>query len=113
MGVLRDVIIADPDEEAKALWESSAVFVSDTWFEPFGFFKGLLDPSSGAMPDVFAEGLVLVGTVDTVTRQLERLLEPVPANWVFAWLYNGFIPPAKLMRTIELFHTKVLPRVTE
>ena len=111
MGVLRDVIIADTDEEAKALWEGSAVFVGDTWFEPFGFFKGLLDPSTGEMPDVFGEGLVLVGTVDTVTRQLERLLERIPANWVFAWLYNGFIPHAKLMKTIELFHTKVLPRV--
>jgi alkanesulfonate monooxygenase SsuD/methylene tetrahydromethanopterin reductase-like flavin-dependent oxidoreductase (luciferase family) len=112
MGVLRDVMIADTDEEAKALWEDSAVFVGNTWFEPFGFFKGLLDPKTGAMPDVFDEGLVLVGTVDTVTRQIERLLKRIPATWIFAWLYNGFIPNDRLMKTIELFHTKVLPRVT-
>ena len=111
MGVLRDVIIADSDEEAKAIWEDSAVFVGDTWFEPFGFFKAMRDPDTGEMPDPFAEGLVLVGTVDTVTRQLEHLMKRIPANWIFAWLYNGFIPHATLMKTIELFYTKVLPRV--
>jgi hypothetical protein len=34
----------------------------------------------GAMPDPFAEGLVLVGTVDRVSRELEKLLERVPAR---------------------------------
>ena len=29
----------------------------------------------------------------------------------FAWTHNTLIPHAKLMRSIELFHTKVLPRV--
>ena len=110
MGVLRDLIIADTDAEAKALWEESAVFVGNHWFEPFGFFKGMLDPETGAMPDPFREGLVLVGTVDTVSRQLEKLLERVPANWVFAWLYNGLLSNERLKRTIELFYTKVLPR---
>jgi alkanesulfonate monooxygenase SsuD/methylene tetrahydromethanopterin reductase-like flavin-dependent oxidoreductase (luciferase family) len=113
MGVLRDVIIADSDSEAKALWEDSAVFVGNNWFEPFGFFKGLLDPRTGAMPEVFEEGLVLVGTVDTVTRQLERLLARLPATWIFAWLYNGFLSNDRLKKTIELFYTKVLPRVSE
>ena len=65
------------------MWEDSAVFVGNTWFEPFGFFKGLLDPKTGAMPDVFEEGLVLVGTVDTVTRQIERLLQRISANLVW------------------------------
>jgi alkanesulfonate monooxygenase SsuD/methylene tetrahydromethanopterin reductase-like flavin-dependent oxidoreductase (luciferase family) len=111
MGVLRDVIIADSDEEAKAIWEDSAVFVGNTWFEPFGFFKAMHDPDTGETPDPFAEGLVLVGTVDTVTRQLEHLMKRIPANWIFAWLYNGFIPHPRLMETIELFYTKVLPRV--
>jgi hypothetical protein len=30
---------------------------------------------------------------------------------VFGWMFNGMIPHAKLMKTIELFKTKVLPRV--
>ena len=47
-----------------------------------------------------------------VTRQLETLLRRLPAQWIFAWTYNGLIPHAKLMRSIERFATEVLPRVT-
>src|SRR5271157_6144394 len=36
MGVLRDVIIADTDEEARALWKQSGYFVGREWFAPFG-----------------------------------------------------------------------------
>jgi len=49
--------------------------------------------------------------VDTVCRQLERVLERLPARWLFAWTYNGLIPHGKLMRSIERFATEVLPRV--
>ncbi len=68
-----------------------------------------MDPNTGETPDLLGESLALVGTVDTVTRQLERS----PARWLFAWTYNGLIPHAKLMRSIELFATKVLPRITD
>ena len=112
IGVLRDVIIADSDEEAQALWHNSSTFCGAAWFEPFGFAKGLVHPETGEPPgDLLAEGLALVGTVDTVTRQLEGLLERLPARWLFAWTYNGLIPHAVLMKSIELFQTKVLPRV--
>lgn len=33
------------------------------------------------------------------------------ADRLFAWTYNGLIPHAALMRSIELFATRVLPRV--
>jgi alkanesulfonate monooxygenase SsuD/methylene tetrahydromethanopterin reductase-like flavin-dependent oxidoreductase (luciferase family) len=115
VGVLRDVVIADTDEEAIALWRDSGAFCGAAWFEPFGFAKGLADPDGGDggdMADPFTQGLSLVGTVDSVTRQLEQLLERLPAQWVFAWTYNGLIPHPKLMHSIEAFYTKVLPRVS-
>jgi alkanesulfonate monooxygenase SsuD/methylene tetrahydromethanopterin reductase-like flavin-dependent oxidoreductase (luciferase family) len=112
IGVLRDVVIADTDEEAMALWNDSGRFVGAAWFEPFGFAKGYLDPVTGLPPeDLRAAGLLLVGTVDGVTRQLESLLRRLPAQWVFAWTYNGLVPHGNLMRSIEAFYTKVLPRV--
>jgi alkanesulfonate monooxygenase SsuD/methylene tetrahydromethanopterin reductase-like flavin-dependent oxidoreductase (luciferase family) len=113
IGVLRDVVIADSDEEALALWNDSGIFCGAAWFEPFGFSKGFEHPETGERPpDLLGEGLALVGTVDTVSRQLEALLERLPAQWVFAWTYNGLIPHVKLMNSIERFQTKVLPRVT-
>jgi len=111
VGVLRDLIIADTDEEARALWTDSGMFCGSEWFAPFGFFRGLADPDTGTDAEVFEESLVLVGSADTVTRQLERLLERLPIRWLFAWMYNGLLPHAVLMRTIELFATKVLPRL--
>src|SRR6202046_4350937 len=47
-GLLRDVIIADTDEEAQALWRDSGQFSGRAWFEPFGFRRGLQDPQTGA-----------------------------------------------------------------
>ena len=72
--------------------------------------RGLVDPYTGATPDLFAESLALVGSVDTVIRQVERLLRRLPAQWLFAWTYNGLVPHAALLRSIE-FHTRGLPRV--
>ncbi len=110
IGMLRDVIIADSDEEAQALWGDSGIYCGAAWFAPFGFDRGLAHPETGERPDLLGEGLALVGTVDTVCRQLESLLERLPARWLFHWTYNGLIPHAKLMRSIEAFTTRVLPR---
>ena len=114
MGILRDIIIADSDEEARQLWVDSATFAGNAWFVPFGFRRGMLDPETGEAPDAeqsIAKGYALVGTVDTVTRSLEALRSKLPVNWLFAWTHNTLVPHAKLMRSIEIFHTKVLPRV--
>ncbi len=111
LGILRDVVVADTDEEAIALWKDSGAFVGAAWFEPFGFSKGMVDPDTGEAPDVFRDGMVLVGSVDTVCRQLEGILERLPARWLFAWTYNSVIPHDHLMGSIERFATQVLPKL--
>jgi alkanesulfonate monooxygenase SsuD/methylene tetrahydromethanopterin reductase-like flavin-dependent oxidoreductase (luciferase family) len=116
MGILRDVVVADTDEEALGLWAASGAFVGAAWFAPFGFSAAL--PSEGeSLDDITPEalldrGLILVGTVDTVTRQLEGLLRRLPLDYLLAWQYVSLIPNEKLKRSLELFATKVLPRVT-
>jgi alkanesulfonate monooxygenase SsuD/methylene tetrahydromethanopterin reductase-like flavin-dependent oxidoreductase (luciferase family) len=110
VGVLRDVVVAPTDDEAMALCVDSGLFCGQQWFEPFGFSKGLADPVTGEAPSLFDSGLALVGSPDTVVRQLDGLAARLPVRWLFAWTYNGLIPHAKLMRSIELFATRVLPR---
>jgi alkanesulfonate monooxygenase SsuD/methylene tetrahydromethanopterin reductase-like flavin-dependent oxidoreductase (luciferase family) len=110
VGVLRDIVLAPTDDEAMALWVDSGLFCGQQWFEPFGFSKGLADPVTGETPSLFDSGLALVGSPDTVVRQLDGLATRLPVRWLFAWTYNGLIPHAKLMRSIELFATRVLPR---
>ena len=113
MAVLRDVLVCDTDEEARALWRNSGAFCGAAWFAPFHFGDVLIDPETGRGPSVdemLENGMLLVGSPETVTRQLERLLAQSPVRWLFAWTYNGLVPHAKLMRSLELFATRVLPR---
>ena len=111
MGVLRDVIIADSDDEALAIWRESGYFCGHEWFEPFGFSAGMEDPETKERADLWKDGLAFVGTVDTVTRQIESFMKRLPVPWIFAWMYNGLLSHDRLMKTIELFWSKVLPRV--
>ena len=112
IGVLRDVVIAESDTEAERLWKASGAFCGSAWFEPFGFSRGMIDPDTGEeFDDMMGSGMALVGTVDTVTRQLEALRERLPVTWLYFWAYNGLLPHARLMSTIERFRTEVLPRV--
>lgn len=113
VALLRDVVVAPTDEEAMALWADGALFGFSSWFSPFGFDRGLPHPDTGEMPDLLGDGLALVGSPDTVARQLEALLERLPCRWVFCWEWNGLIPHAALMRSIELFATEVVPKVGE
>jgi alkanesulfonate monooxygenase SsuD/methylene tetrahydromethanopterin reductase-like flavin-dependent oxidoreductase (luciferase family) len=110
IGVLRDVIVAESDEQALQLWLDSGLFCGQAWFEPFGFNKGLADPSSGEMADLFENALVLVGSVETVCRRLESLCERLPVRHLFAWTYNGLIPHARVLHSLETFAERVLPR---
>ncbi|MSO75769.1 MAG: LLM class flavin-dependent oxidoreductase [Alphaproteobacteria bacterium] len=115
VGLLRDVIIAESDAEARRIWMDSSVFCGSAWFEPFGFRQGMLDPETGERPsveEVIEQGYALVGTVDTVTRQLERVMKRLPVQWLFAWTHNGLIPHKTLMQSMEAYWTKVLPRVS-
>lgn len=112
LGVLRDVIICDTDQEAANWWAHGAAFCGAAWFAPFHFGDVLREPDgTGPSPEqMLKDGTLLVGSVETVTRQLETLLMQTPVEWVFAWMYNGLIPHAVNMKSIELFKTKVLPR---
>ncbi len=113
LGVLRDVVVADTDEEALELWANGPAFCLASWFAPFGFDKVLREPGSETAPtpyDLQEKAMILVGSPDTVTRQMETLVKQTPIRWLFAWTYNGLVPHDKLMRSLELFATRVLPR---
>ena len=91
-----------------------ACFSGRAWFEPFGFRKGVMDPETGAAPtaeESVEKGYALVGTVDTVTRNLERIRKRLPVDWLFCYTYNSLVPHAMLMKSIERFWTEVMPRV--
>jgi alkanesulfonate monooxygenase SsuD/methylene tetrahydromethanopterin reductase-like flavin-dependent oxidoreductase (luciferase family) len=113
LGVLRDVVVADTDEEAMALWRHGGAFCGAAWFAPFHFGEVLRDPADGhqySPEEMMERGLLLVGSADTVAGQMERMLEDSPVQWIFAWQYNGLIPHDAMLRSLEGFATGVAPR---
>ncbi len=82
--VLRDVIIADTDEEAMALWKDSGQFSGRAWFEPFGFRRGGDRSKTGKVltpEEIISLGYAYVGTVDTVLRGMEVQQKRQPVDW--------------------------------
>jgi len=112
IGVLRDVVVADTDEEAWELWRNSGAFVGAAWFAPFGFGGAIPrvgeDPRS-VTPEVMHErGLMWVGSPETVRRQVEQTMERLPLKYVMAWQYNGLMPCATIAKSMDLYVNKVL-----
>ncbi len=73
LGVLRDVVVADTDEAALEAWSHGPAFCGAAWFAPFHFSDVLVDPEIEARPtpqEMVESGMLLAGSVDTVTRSL-------------------------------------------
>src|SRR6185312_5590518 len=115
IGILRDVVVADTDEEAWALWRASGSFVGAAWFAPFGFGAAVPNPGEDAAaitPEVLHErGIMWVGSPATVRKQVEQTLERLPLKYVMAWQYNGLMPRAAIQKSMRLFMDEVLAKV--
>jgi alkanesulfonate monooxygenase SsuD/methylene tetrahydromethanopterin reductase-like flavin-dependent oxidoreductase (luciferase family) len=81
---------ADAERQA-----ASYRWAHDAWFTPFGFPKGL----------------ELVGDPDAVTRRLETLHAALDFEEVFLWINQGLTPVGEVLRGLELFAERVLPRL--
>jgi alkanesulfonate monooxygenase SsuD/methylene tetrahydromethanopterin reductase-like flavin-dependent oxidoreductase (luciferase family) len=107
MGVLRDVIVADTDEEAWEMYHHAAAFVGAAWFAPFGFGAAIPrageDPRSVTPKVMHDRGLMWVGSPDTVRRQMRETLERLPLRYVMAWQYNGLIPAPAITKSLALY----------
>ena len=87
------MICAETDEAAMAQLDDVRWFF-DTWALPFG------QPIAR----------LLVGSPDTITRQIEEALDIVPINEVMMLIPQGIHEPAQLNASVELFAERVLPR---
>lgn len=63
------------------------------------------------LPPIVSRGEIEKGIADLrpdlYQQMLEELRERTPVRWLFAWTYNGLTPRDKIMRSLELFATKV------
>lgn len=119
IGLAREIICADTDEEAIAIGRDAGCFIWTKFFEPFGFNAALMKPGEDytKIPNTFESmcdrGLTLCGSPDTVSRKLDKLLKELPAEYLWVFYYNELIPQKQAMRGLELLTTKVFPRFSD
>ena len=119
VGMTREVIVADTDEEAEALAREAGCKIWCNFFQPFGFNVAVMregeDPF--ALPNTFEtlseRGLVIHGSPDTVNRKLEALFQALPCDYFWMFSYNGLVPHEAMMRSFELITEKVWPNFTD
>ena len=118
MAHARSFLTLDTKEEAFSLAESAQGWLWPLWFHPFGFFdafkrRGEPTPEASYRPMVESGFEACVGDVETVTRNLEQLEKEFNVKHLLLLVTNELTPHDKVMRSIELFGTKVLPKFAD
>jgi len=90
------MICAETDAKAQALLEDMKWFWN-TWAMPFG--QGIPH--------------LLVGSPDTINRQIEEITKTVPVDEAFLLLPQGIHTPEQLNESLDLFSRKVMPNFSD
>ena len=118
IGLAREMVVADTDEEAFAMAREAGCFIWTKFFEPFGFNAAIARPGENYkdVPNTFESmvdrGLAICGSPDTVSRKLERCSRFCRPNISGPYLRRTGATEGD-DATFELFTTKVLPRFTD
>ena len=86
------MICAETDAKAQELYEDMAWFWK-TWSTPFG--QGLPE--------------LLVGSPDTLNKEIERVGKSVPIGEAILLIPQGILEPSALLDSLDLFSRKVMP----
>ena len=114
-GLTRYIVVADTDAEAFDIGRSAY----PSWHRSFvdlyrrhgrGPVTGERDPEFGSH---VASGKAVVGTPETVVRILREQLSDIDFNYVVGQFAFGDIPIGAALRSVELFGTRVMPRLLE
>lgn len=117
-GFARYMIVGETDSEAMEFAEL-ALFEWTYFFAQFGFNAVLAAPGEdyrqiqASVPELIRRGMLFCGSPDTVNRQLEAALEFMPVEYLWLFTSNELLPQEKLMKSLHLMSTKVLPNFTD
>ena len=116
LGHFREIVVADTQAEAIAIQERGLGYIWTRWHDWFGFNEALRHPGeTGTVPNTMAgvreRGYSLCGTVDSVARQLEHVIETLQPAMLVPWMAVGPAPIDGLLKSNELLVEKVLPKI--
>ena len=113
LGMVRIVVIAGSDAEARALAASAYA----RWFRTFTFLSRLADlPPPPNLPRSFEQaledGFCLVGSPSTVRETLRRQVVEAGVTYVMCQLAFGDLPLAASLQTISAMRSTIIPDFT-
>ena len=116
LGHFRDIVVADTDAEAHAISERGLGYIWTRWHDWFGFNEALRYPGEkGPIPNtaetVRERGYSISGSVDTVARKIEAMIETLNTDLIVPWMAAGPAPIDGLLKSNELLVEKVLPKI--
>jgi alkanesulfonate monooxygenase SsuD/methylene tetrahydromethanopterin reductase-like flavin-dependent oxidoreductase (luciferase family) len=116
LAVMRDCYVAETMEEARRDFEE-AILTSYRWITHWRGLSNLMDPGEELQPgteltyDLLHERNLLVGTPDYVAEKIGELQSELNLQYLLVWTMHPGMPHEKLLRSLRLFGTEVLPRV--
>ncbi|MGB1884471.1 MAG: LLM class flavin-dependent oxidoreductase, partial [Gammaproteobacteria bacterium] len=116
LGHFREIVVADTDEEAYAIQERGLGYIWTRWHDWFGFNEALRRPGEeGAIENtprnIRDRGYSICGSVDTVARCLEQMIEDLNTDLIVPWIAAGPAPIDGLLKSNDLLVGKVLPKI--
>ena len=116
LGHFREIVVADTEEQAQAIMERGLGYIWTRWHDWFGFNEALRRPGeAGAIENsastIRDRGYSICGTVDSVARQMEAMIENLHTDLIVPWIAAGPAPIDGLLKSNELLVEKVLPKL--
>ena len=116
VGHFREIVVADTDEEAHRIMEDGLGYIWTRWHDWFGFnealrYVGEEGPVPNTAESMRDRGFSIAGSVDTVTRGLEKMIETLNPELIVPWIAAGPVQIDKLLKSNELLVEKVLPKL--
>ncbi len=120
IGVLREIVVADTDREAERIARPAA----EEHLHNLNWLRGkhgavdltnrLRTAGAAKYEDVVREGVMIVGSPDTVVRAIEKQNKELGGvNYLLAYMMFGKMQLRDALRSLNLFANEVMPRIAK
>jgi alkanesulfonate monooxygenase SsuD/methylene tetrahydromethanopterin reductase-like flavin-dependent oxidoreductase (luciferase family) len=117
IGALRQIVVAETDEEARAIAEPAALKHHEeiNWLRNSHGVNELTArlnvPRAHSLEGMMAEGTVIAGSPATVLAELQRQTQVMGTNYILAYMMFGDMSLEHAMRSLRLFSAQVMPAI--
>jgi alkanesulfonate monooxygenase SsuD/methylene tetrahydromethanopterin reductase-like flavin-dependent oxidoreductase (luciferase family) len=114
MGICRFIVVGETDREAQELAARAYPIWHASFFELFrryGQKPVQIWPAS--FDEMAANGLAFAGSPDTITQALSAHLQAIGSNYLVGQFVFGDMSVVESTRSVELFASKVMPKLVQ